>query len=1209
MDIAEALAELQHPSSAERRQAAEGVVGRLGESDIIALIVSDEASLPQKLLLSSVLSQKAPESPDVALALLAYLYEVPLGPQTTSFVGKIAQILSMSMAHKQATFDAMAESLFASFERHVYATAKVFEEFFCQIHRYIRPDMVKLASAIATRIFGCLASSPRLGQVFADGAAPSASPVLVLALFSLMAAAAEYIPNELPLFAFLATDPFLAYTLQPTHAPAVLRALEYVCTNKLPKSDQACTGFCAQVLRYLNAHAAAYASVSDYAYHRALVGAYTSIYLAQAHHFKKDEGLVVECVGTFLHQFSLHPSHMLFGAFLPCYISIFNDHLLRGYKVAPLVVQSLYDRVLFFVCKTPVRALLTVDVGRAAPAATPAAPPAAGSPSLEYLLEDGYAGDVTYWVTWFGSFKSKCLTLLAKLASVYPNLLLSLVYQGTRQILEALGRYEVSMREHMGRDPSPVPAQRARCLPHMQSDEYYALDAAASALEAVVASVLQQTRYEGSFAGLLDTEGLTALAALVCGAASDIPIFHYRLLNAMLAFYKEALSVPVPAPGPARPDAPAPAGAALVRLVSGYLGPLFQKLVLTITYRSAVLRETECTGARLYAMLTPDTLAVRKLAATRLSRLSACGALLNHAIFTDPQRAQEVLRVAQAMAQAEMLTEYEALLLNQVVANVLLAQGDRQTFDRHLASVLSHTCALFRSPAFLAALASVDAFAGHFLLQDLRRGVFAAGSTSPEAIAPRRQLMLSLLEAEAILGRIHEVHGMHETVAEFLPLVGQLLTMLVSACACPPGAAPGEVPGEARGDGRPNLVAALPYTHLEALTGMKTVAQFITCTAATASGSVMQVNPETPANAVTDMEYVHSWLEKCLGCCLSILALDPGRVADLCLGFDFARIPVHVTHTLLRALPRLPTLATLELLRRVSVGLQSSIAASFSNLLPHEIDFVARHFAGCAAGAPVIARIQDSVYGTTLSEDAKEIVATNLLALCDKQVIDIFGALFAPRATAAAGTCAGAGTGTGLLDACLSSNDFFVSVLTVLRDFLITFATGVKFADRLGGILDRLLDAALGVSGAQGAPFPFSLSPVADLLILMACHLIQFRQHDSSVSMFATVIGKAVQLLLQERREDLVHAALGPFFASPDGHVSLAYLQTSLRGANPGDAKSIRNTVRTAFVYVKRLDPPEVTGAANININALFGRSTADDSLEVNLGDYPIFDE
>ncbi|TNJ27891.1 hypothetical protein GMRT_15282 [Giardia muris] len=964
------------------------------------------------------------------------------------------------------------------------------------------------------------------------------------AILILLRAAADFLPAEPELFLFLSTTHrgFLELMCNEKYTSKVCDLYQTLLCNSVPKGHKRIPEVLYPVIGFFLEKAQALYEL-PYPQLRAVPACFSAIFSQFNILLRAQKEFILPAVYNFLCVFANHPSHLIFELIHPVLFNIFNDISLRGYEFDPRALCFLAERVCFYVNRYNLRTILTVVESDSL------------TDSEKYLTEDTLEFDTGFWLDWFGSFKGKCINLVSKLAVFYPRALLETITAGVSSFLIQLQQFEASLTE-----------QQAYAF-SMHTEQYYALDSLIAVVDACMSGCLKHVLYNHTFQDILQAETVTNLCDTLLSYIPRHPIVYYRIISALATFYKDALTV-----SSDKREEPKD-NDSLKFIIARFFGPQIRKIsrkyIECITFQSSILQEVGLTGEDLYTKMCQDTLALRRLVANRLNQMTEVSSIVRDYIVRTEEEFGELVSYIQSLSGKKAVTAYETVLLNQIISNILLAHGQSEGFKQQLASLLAQIRSVILSDQMRLYLQSDDAFIAGFHLTAVCTATDAAYVPCTQAsLLARRWLMFALQEAKVLLVRIYEVFGMHESIVEFFPAIQAILLCLLRISS--------------RG-----LLSTTPKYLTIQLSGQRLLAN------GTASGGMAKIDLENPQNPVPDIEHAYSWIERCLDACLSTLALEGGALLDLLFQANLAAVPPYLLRTVIQKLPRHQSLRELQLLQGLARIQCSDIVSVFTVLHPQELECIREYLV--QPGQCALARTAAGVIWETLPE-RREVIAQNVLTLCNRALIDMCLALFTENGELR----------ENIVRQLKDDPHFSLSLLSLFLALLMAFCRDVKCVAQLSIILDWVLvklpmpdrhnaNSDLEFTACQpGSPLAQVLTP---MLILCYGLILQYVQYEYAQNALLLLAGR----LLQITRSMAVTA-----FYAPDEHLVPPLISELLLIT---DAKKIRHLIRSSLVKAKRITV-SVDKVAGITTAALLvARSDDNDSIEVHLGEYPVFDE
>jgi len=1268
----QALDILLRPSPTPERQKAEALLATLSADDLIQGVSDTRLTPQQHLLLASVLGTRELISREHLLALLNHLKvaEPSLLPKLAQIVAvHLLQDEETYVALSQAVLGMEDFSLSARVLQEVFLyRRRKLDRKFVKYLASLSVDVILVLSGSRAQS-GARAEERSEGRLPA-GYAPAdhssapdqipdpvasglySSRELAVPALGLAADALEYVPVDLPALAAFWQPSLFFLLLDTATAPAYCEILRKIAHKQSSKAAQAGT---LAVLEFLNDKIHTIVSINDYTHIQLLAGLFAELCVLQQSSLRQMATFLCRSLTMALLAFSSHPSHAIFDLILPCLSSIFNDLSLRQVvngnttfqESLPGIIQHYLQRCRFFIDKSEVWSLTEF--------------PQAGqtlrhSPSALFLLEDGFH-DPRYWREWFGGFKSRALQLVAKIAAAFPNRCfptLSGLLAEARTLAGSVTISTVECPEYMTFDS--VFAVVEQCMTAILRQARYESGFSVDGTS-LLQIIKEITEFDNPSPVVMYRAFASYLYLYKDAAASPGP---HDYVEQLLAFVREYIGVifgkylwgitfggaPSASTAAEREDASS-AGSTAPAGIPG-------------------------SGKTAFCTLSQEVLAFRRLCGTRLQKLTESSRLLPLVFQEGGPTIEQVLLYLQSLGERDVITEHEGLLVNQSIVNLLSFVGEERSFGQHISCVLSNCYRVLQRVLQLQSVEQFQSefCISPLMAGDMAA---ALRTSDPEVLQSRRSLLYAIMESELILPRVRQLYPEHESIGAMLPAVSRSVECILLSMQIPQNAPlAGRVPDTSLGPGgtplRTNLLYAVSAEEVERCLGGRTRGVVEGPQKKAVDGSTPNTEPGRDPSVSTELEYVHNWLARCASSGLRVISLNPEQFYQLLSRLDMSRLPLHALKWLLRDLQ-----VGRDVPHSVEVltGFAQVLAPSSSQLeflYDSEKKHVVSRF-GMPPSSPYEQTAPLFFAGPqAIQKEAQSLILESLYGacrrtLCEKAIgADLLGVRRTADQAVAPATAIPAPSYQEAQEMC--------SLLSLLSRLGLLLLADPRGADKYALYVEDVstwLCRVYGPRMPQGtgslslpAPpesLPQAIPQIASVvLVVCVLLLLAHKSHENLVSVCAGVIGQLFALLGSWGQDGLAADTLMPFVSfEGEGMDVLAYLQTELQaaaqtaerlagqrwGGDTGEPNSparqeaagslpavpggpalfsplasqsflrrARITVRDVMAYLGRLPAPANGGRVrNITLSSVMGRNTQEDSMDVNLGEYGMFDE
>lgn len=1192
----QALLTLQLEQDAGLRAEAEKQVISMAPEDLCAYIFNSGESVSTRLIACSALALQQQLSIDATKHIITQMCLLERTSSIAPLISKLAQVVAMNLVKMFNLIQMELQELVFGLNTYFDVYAPILEELLLNVLALHCKANIKPIAALSASIFAAISKLP-IHQL---------SPYQGLQMVTLLKAATGALPNDPSLFGFIFTDAtfspsFMNMFLQQEITCDVADLVTTLLTVKLPKNSSSALVYLGPPLLYLITNGPRFYSCFTYNQLKAVTMCFTTIYTTHNNILRPNKDFVLSALNNIFCVFAQHPSHFIFDLMLPSLINIFNDLSLRSYDIPTSLTMYLIERTCFYVNRHNLRSLLSVTDGDTL------------TESEEYLAQDSIDSNTSFWLTWFAAFKGNCMSLVGKLAIFYPHITLKTLTQNLSQFLTSLAEFENSMTLEQAQ-------QFTRHTEH-----YNAMDSVIAIVDASVYSVLRHLLFTNTYRDLLKSSDILGIAQVLLSYNPIHPIIYYRIMAILENLYKDFMCsisgttgdvVVKPLKGKkkqAQGQHPSSAeqgknslenesGTSVKNIIAEYIAPLlqpiFQLYLQMIVFKSQVLGETGIFGEELYSKLSQDTLAIRRLAADRAKTLASNRYLLKEYVIPSADVFASFAGHVALLQQQNQVTAYEYVLLNQIIACAMLAHNDSEGFQRIVADTLQQSRNVLFSPEITSVLSSPDAFVSYFGLDNISvsNPVSLTTPTPLSSLLLRRKVMFAIQQAKEVLNRIHDASGTTATQSDLIDRLKDIIRMLLVIAS--------------RG-----FLAATPKYFEQQLSNQRVLL------GGTISGGVAKVDLECHDATATDIEHAHSWLERCLISSLQCIALNQQDLLQYLLQLDYDTIPIYVLRLILFVVPRLCDVQVILILSKIVSMQYYDIHAIYTMLTEDEHKLLSA-FLPRIRETCVLSRTAESMLWEDLREK-KEVLARNILNLCNRAVMDICVKLFLQD-----------GDINERIQAVLSTNQQFVDYsLSLLFNLLVSFSSDAKYAAQIAILICKVFDyisswpptgsgkqnqyssseegirsdgvAKLASDGPMTPPITPILTTINKapdellhkIAVFSFAFILQYSQYDSYLSCFCVLAGRSIQLA-----EDQLPIEV---FYSGHEHI-VPGLIAELKNTPFNNSKHIRQTILNSLKQAKRIQP-NTQVPTNITIAALMTqRAEINDSMEVNIGDYTI---
>lgn len=1192
----QALLVLQLEQDAERRAEAERQVVGAEPEDLCTYIFDPNESVGTRLIACSALALQPQLSIDAIKYIITQLCLLERTHLVAPLVSKLAQIVAMNLVKASGQLQMDLQELVSGMSTCFDVYAPILEELLLNSLTLQCKANIKPIAALSANIFAAVSKFP-IHQMNTNQK---------LQLVTLLKAATGALSNDPALFSFIFTAPdfssaFMDMFLQQEITCDVADLVVTLLTIKLPKNNPSALPYLGPPLLYLITNGPRFYSCFNYNQLKAVTMCFTIIYTAHSNTLRPNKDFIVSALNNIFCVFAQHPSHFIFDLLLPSLINIFNDLSLRVYEIPTSLTMYLIERVCFYVNRHNLRSLLSVTEGDTL------------TESEEYLAQDSIDSNTSFWLTWFAAFKGNCMSLVGKLAIFYPHITLTTLTQHLGQFLTSLASFENNMTLE----------QAQQFTRH--TEQYNAMDSVIAIVDASVYSVLRHLLFTNTYKDVLKPGDVLGVAHVLLSYRPIHPIIYYRLMAILENFYrdfmhsissatgdvvvkpfkgkrKQAQGQNPPSAESVKDSSENESGTSVKGLLAEYIAPLlqpiFQLYVQMIAFKSQVLGETDISGEELYSRLSQDTLAIRRLAADRAKILAGNRYLLREYIISSPDVFAAFVGHVTLLQQQNQVTAYEHVLLNQIVACTMLAHNDSEGFQRIVTDALQQSRSVLFNQEITAILFSPEAFISYFGLDNISvsNPVSLTTPTPLPSLLLRRKIMFAIQQAKEVLNRVHDASGTTSSQSDLIDRLKDITRMLLVIAS-------------------KGFLSATPKYFEQQLSNQRVLL------GGTISGGVAKVDLENHDATATDIEHAHSWLERCLISSLQCISLNQNDFLQYLLQLNYDTIPIYILRLILLVVPRLCDVQVILILSKI-VSVQYYDVHSIYTALTKDEHKVLSALLPKTREMCVLSRTAESMLWEDLREK-KEVLARNILNLCNRAVMDICVKLFLQD-----------GDINERIQAVLSTNQQFVDYsLGLLFSLLVSFSNDAKYAAQIAILICKIFDyisswppTGLGQpnqcssSGesvrsdgvANSGPDDPATPPITPIL---ACtnkapdellhkiatfsfaFILQYSQYDSYLSCFCVLAGRSIQLA-----EDQLPIGI---FYSGNEHI-VPELTAELKSIPFNSTKQIRQAVLNSLKHSKRIQL-NTQVPTNITIAALMTqRAEINDSMEVNIGDYTI---
>lgn len=1117
-------------------------------------------------------------------------------PSVAPLISKLAQIIGINMGKVFSIVQPELQELVAGLSTHFNVYAPILEELLLNVLTLQSKANIKQIAALSASIFASISNFP-IYQM---------SSHQRLQMVTLLKAATGALPNDPSLFGFVFTtaDVFSAFSsmfLQEEITSEVTGLVSTLLTIKLPKNTPSSLPYLCPPLLYMITNGPNFYSNCSYNQLKAITMCFTTIYLTHSNILRSNKDFILSALNNIFCVFAQHPSHLIFDMLLPSLINIFNDLSLRAYEIPTSLTMYLIERVCFYINRHNLRSLLSVVEGDAL------------TESEEYLAQDSIDSDTSFWLTWFAAFKGNCMSLVGKLAIFYPHIILTTLTQNLSQFLVSLGEFEASM----------TPEQARKFTRH--TNQYNAMDSVIAIIDVSVYSVLRHLLFTNTYRDVLKPGDVLDVAQVLLSYKPIHPIIYYRLMSIFENFYKDFMSsifnttgeivIKNPKGKKKQTQKQNPSivesgkstienesGISVKEIVAEYVAPLLQPIfrlyIQMIVFKSQILGELNACGEELYSKLSQDTLAIRRLAADRAKLLANNKYFLKEYIMPSSDTFAAFSDHVVHLQQQNQVTAYEYVLLNQIIACAMLAHNDSEGFQNIVANTLQQSRSVLFSQEITSALSSPEAFISYFGLDNISASnpISLTTPTHLPSLLLRRKLMFAIQQTKEVLIRINDAFGSTSSQADLVDKLKNITFTLLMISS--------------RG-----FLAATPKYFEQQLSNQRVLL------GGTISGGVAKVDLEHNDATATDIEHAHSWLERCLISSLQCIALNQSDLLQYLLQLDYTSIPIYILRLILFVVPRVCDVQVILILSKIVSMQYYDVRAIYTMLTENEHKLLCSLLPKTRETC-ILSKTAESMLWENLREK-KEVLARNLLNLCNRAVMDVCVKLFLQD-----------GDINEHIQAVLSTNQQFVDYsLNLLFNLLVSFSNDVKFATQIAILISKIFDyisawTSVGVgrssqcsspdemvrsdgvakSGSDGPVTP-PITPILaninkapdELLYKIAVFsfalTLQYSQYESYTSCLCVLVGRCIQLAEYQMPLETFYA--GHEYIVPE-------LIAELKNTPFTNSKHIRQIILNSLKQSKRIQLT-TQAPANITIAALMTqRAETNDSMDVNIGDYTI---